>query len=65
MSLMQNTAVCPDPVWKLSREGARAGARRRAGEGSQFPTGVTLGRGDLEVGTFKGAQNCFTEGGSQ
>ena len=30
---------------------------------TQFPTGVTLGRADLKVGTFKGAQHCFMEGG--
>jgi len=31
----------------------------------QFPTGVTLGRGDLKVGTIKGTQSCFMEGVSQ
>ena len=29
---------------------------------SQFPAGVTLGRGDPKVGTFKGTQNVFMEG---
>jgi len=30
----------------------------------QFPTGVTLGRGDLTVGTFKGTQKKFHGGGN-
>ena len=32
---------------------------------TQFPTGVTLGQGNLKVGALKGANNCFMEDGSR